>query len=65
MLEAIELPTGRFAVQAIGSSEPYEAAGEFDSLVEAEEWIFEEAQRRQGLRDDSDIMRPGGSQGLR
>jgi hypothetical protein len=34
-------------------------------MVEAEEWIFEEAQRVQAVNDDTDIMRPGGSQGLR
>jgi len=63
-LEVVELANGRFGVQAIGPLAPDLEAGEFDTRVEAEEWIFLRGEQESGLADPG-IMLPGCGQGLR
>ncbi len=64
-LEAVELPDGRFGVQAIGAGGPDNAIGTFDTLAEAEEWIFNQAQRIAALTEEPNILIPGAGQGIR
>jgi hypothetical protein len=63
-LEVVELANGRFGVQAIGESVPFEDAGEFDTRTEAEEWMFNRSEAL-SLRDDPHTLTPGSGQGLR
>lgn len=63
-LEVVDLPNGKFGVQAIGADEPFADSGEFDTRNEAEEWMFLRLERMQ-LRDDMDVLKPGSGQGLR
>jgi len=62
-LEVVGLPNGRYGVQAVGSEKDLEA-GEFDTREDAEEWIFERAERFT-LRDEPNAIIPGGGQGPR
>jgi len=63
-LEVVEIAEGRFAVQAIGESEPFEDAGAFDTRAEAEEWIFSRSEQA-SERDDPHTLLPGSGEGLR
>lgn len=63
-LEVVEIADGRFGIQAIGEAEPFEDAGAFETRAEAEEWIFNRAERL-SLRDDPHTLTPGSGQGLR
>ena len=65
ILEIVETETGRFAVRCIGAGCLEETLDEFDTRLEAEEYM----ERRALIEDERaaglDILRPGGSQGLR
>jgi hypothetical protein len=63
-LEVIELANGRFGVQAVGEATLFEEADEFDTRLEAEEWIFGRAEQL-SLRDDPHTLTPGSGQGLK
>jgi hypothetical protein len=63
-LEIIEIGDGRFGIQAIGESEPFEDAGEFETRAEAEEWIFNRSEQL-SVREDPHTLIPGTGQGLR
>ena len=63
-LEIVDLPGGRFGVQAIGEDSPYDDSGEFDTRTEAEEWIFNRAEQA-SQQDDPHTLTPGSGQGLR
>jgi hypothetical protein len=63
-LEAIELPNGKFGIQAVGEPTLFEDAGEFDSRDEAEDWIFNRVEQL-SLHDDPHTLTPGSGQGPR
>jgi hypothetical protein len=64
-LEIVATETGRYSVREIGSTTLNEDAPVFDSLIEAENWLFDEIQQ---LDDDSSALhtiKPGGGQAVR
>jgi len=61
-LEVVELENGRFTVQAADGSEDPIDAGEFDTRVEAEDWLFEKSEELARNRDPAIIL-PGTGQG--
>jgi len=62
-LEVVELENGRFTVRALGGLAPDLDAGEFDTKVEAEEWLFLKSEQL-ASGEDLGILLPGGGQGL-
>lgn len=63
-LDVVELADGRFGIQAVGAPVLFEEADTFNTRLEAEEWIFERAERLE-LRGDPHTLNPGSGQGLR
>jgi hypothetical protein len=63
-LEVVQLTDGRYTVRELGSDALIDGTPIFDSLTEAEEWLF---LRNQALDDDSSelhTLKPGGGQGV-
>jgi hypothetical protein len=63
-LEVVRLPNGRFTVKTIGASAIEEDAGEFATVAEAEDWMFDRAQERDAEFNDTDVIKPGSGQGI-
>ena len=64
MLEVVKLANGRYAVQAVGETVPEDEAGEFETLAEAEDWMFQRTQELDARDSDMDVLKPGQGQGL-
>ncbi len=64
MLEVVKLDNGRYAVQAVGETVPNDEAGEFETLAEAEDWMFQRTQEMDAQASDMDVLKPGQGQGL-
>ncbi len=63
-LQVVTLASGRFGVRAIGSDASDALLGDFASEREAEAWILQRSMADEQLVFDTDILKPGGGQGL-
>ncbi len=64
MLGVVKLANGRYAVRAVGETVPDDEAGEFGTLAEAEDWMFQRTQELDAGASDMDVMKPGQGQGI-
>jgi hypothetical protein len=68
-MEIVRLPNGHYNVRTVGASTLAEAGGdedtgEFATLAEAEDWMFDRAQERDAEFTDIDVIKPGSGQGI-
>ena len=63
-LEIVALENGRFTVLAADEPGRQIDAGEFETRVEAEAWLFQKSEQLEG-RSDPEVIRPGDGQGAR
>ena len=63
-LETVKLANGRYTVWAVGEAVPDDEAGEFETLAEAEDWMFQRTQELDAQDSDMDVLKPGQGQGL-